>query len=74
MSDTAPDLAFIARQLRQLITDVASLKDDMTVLTAIAMRQDGMLSGMLTEIRAMHAQHNRLNSRVRDLEISAGTP
>ena len=50
------DLTLIGRQLRQLLTDVAGMRDDMGVLTAIAMRQDGALSALLTEVRAMHSQ------------------
>jgi len=44
------------------------MRDDVAVLTAIAMRQDGTLASLLTEIRAMHSQHPRLDSCVRDLE------
>jgi predicted DNA-binding ribbon-helix-helix protein len=58
----------IARQQRQIIAELGGMRDDMTVLTAIAMRQDGTLAALLTEVRAMHAQHNRLASRVRELE------
>ena len=69
MSDDAtPDLTLILRQLRQLMTEVGAIRDDMAVLTAIVMRQDGTLSALLTEVRAMHAQHGRLANRVRDLE------
>ena len=37
------DLGLIARPLGRLVSDVASMRDDMTVLTAIAMRQDNTL-------------------------------
>jgi hypothetical protein len=74
MSGANPvDLTLIAHQQRQIITDIASMRDDMAVLTAIAMRQDGTLTALLTEIRAMHSQHSRLANRVRDLE-TAKTP
>ena len=66
--DTSPDLSLIARQQRQIIAELGSVRDDMNVLTAIAMRQDHTLSALLTEIRAMHSQHSRLASRVRILE------
>jgi hypothetical protein len=66
--DTTPDLSLIARQQRQLLTEVGSLRDDMAVLTAIVMRQDGTLTALLTEVPAMHSQHSRLAGRVRDLE------
>lgn len=63
--DTSPDLSVIARQQRQILSELGSVCDDMNVLTAIAMRQDYTLSALLTEIRAMHSQHSRLASRAR---------
>ena len=66
--DTTPDLSLLARQQRQILTEMGSMRDDLAVLTAIAMRQDGTLAALLTEVRAMHAQHGRLANRVRDLE------
>jgi hypothetical protein len=69
MSDeTTPDPSPLARQQRQILTEMGSIRDDLAVLTAIAMRQDGTLAALLTEVRAMHAQHGRLANRVRDLE------
>ena len=69
MSDDAtPDLSLLARQQRQILTELGSVRDDLAVLTAIAMRQDATLSGLLNEVRAMHSQHSRLANRVRDLE------
>jgi hypothetical protein len=70
MSETKTiDLTFVARQLRQVMTDVSSMRDDMSVLTAIVMRQDGTLNAILGELRAMHSQHSRLGNRVRGLEL-----
>jgi hypothetical protein len=63
-----PDLGLIARQQRQILTEIGSLRDDMTVLTSIALRQDGTLTALLGEVRAMHSQHGRLANRVRELE------
>jgi hypothetical protein len=65
------DLAYIGRALQRLNADIGSLRDDMAVLTAIVMRQDTTLSTLLTEIRAMHAQHSRLANRVRAVEERA---
>ena len=62
------DLSFIARQLQRLSTDISSLQDDMRVLTSIVLRQDGTLTALLQETRAMHAQIQRMNDRVRQLE------
>jgi hypothetical protein len=64
----APDSGLIVRQLRTTLSDLGSLRDDVSVLTAIAMRLDATLTALLTEVRAMHSQHSRLASRVRDFE------
>jgi hypothetical protein len=69
MSDEpVTDLAMLAALVRQVIAEQATTRDDLRVLTAIAMRQDNTLSALLTEVRAMHAQHARMDSRVRVLE------
>jgi hypothetical protein len=44
--------------------DIAGLKDDMSVLTAIIQRLDNSHTRLLTEIRATHAQVSRLADRV----------
>ena len=65
------DLNFVARQLQRLTTDVASLRDDMQVLTSIVLRQDGTLTALLQEMRPTHTQIQRMNERVRGLEATA---
>ena len=62
------DLALLARLLRQLTIDVGSLRDDMRVLTALVLRMDATLTGLPTEVRAIHGQHSRTIDRVRALE------
>lgn len=62
------DLNFLARQLQRLTTDVASLRDDMQVLTSIVLRQDGTLTALLQETRATQIQ--RMNERIRALEAA----
>ncbi len=47
------------------------MRDDMQVLTAMVMRLDGTVGLVLTELRAMHSQHQRLANRVRRLEERA---
>jgi hypothetical protein len=66
--DVTPDLSLLARQQRQILTEMGGMRDDLAVLTAIAMRQDGTLAALLAEVRAMHSQHSRLANRVRELE------
>jgi hypothetical protein len=67
-SEPTIDLAYIGRTLQRLTTEVASLRDDMHVLTAIVQRLDNSQGRMLEELRAMHSQYSRLNNRVRQLE------
>lgn len=68
MSDTPIDLAFIARQQEQILNELGTMRDDFAVQLAILMRVDGTVSGLVHEIRAVHAQHNRLANRVKALE------
>ena len=69
------DLPYIGRALQRLTSDVASLHDDMHVLTAIVLPHDReferlntKLDDMLQQLRAMVAQHQRTAERVRQLE------
>ncbi len=73
MSDTpeTPDLAPIGSQLARLINEVGTLRDDMNVIAAIVRRMDNGQARILDEVRPMHAQHNRIGSRVRALEEKA---
>jgi hypothetical protein len=63
-----PDLNFLARQNERILTEIASLRDDMPVLTAMLMRLDGSHTALLQETRATHAQITRMNDRIRRLE------
>ena len=65
------DLNFLSRQLQRVVADVASLRDDMQVLTSIVLRQDGTLTALLQETRATHVQIQRMNERIRSMEASA---
>jgi hypothetical protein len=67
MSDQV-DLSLIARQQRQLLADMGTVRDDMGVMMAILQRLDGTVSGLVNEVRAMHTQHSRLGKRVAALE------
>jgi len=68
-------LEFLARQLDRVITDQAAMRDDIRVLTTIALRDettltrlDETMQGILSQMRAMVAQHQRFNDRLRRLE------
>jgi hypothetical protein len=62
------DLAYIGRALQPLTSDMAALRDEMRVQTAMILRQDGTLNAVLEQLRAMVAQHQRTAERVRQLE------
>jgi len=62
------DFAYIGRSLQRLTVEVASLRDDMQVLTAIVQRLDNSHIRLLDEIRSTHSQIGRLANRVRELE------
>jgi hypothetical protein len=77
MSDEHPegtvDLAYIGRSLRRLTTEVASLRDDMQVLTAIVDRLDNSHARLLDEVRATQLINRSLGepaSRARKTELS----
>src|SRR3981189_415319 len=52
--DSWPDLHFLRAAAQRQQTDTASLRDDIRVLSAIAMRLDGSHSVLLDELRATH--------------------
>lgn len=58
-SEPVVDLAYIGRAVQRLTAEVATLRDDMHVLTAIVQRLDNSQGRMLEEIRAMHSQQSR---------------
>ena len=68
MADEPITLEFLARQQQRVLDELSTVRDDMQVLTAMVMRLDGTVGLVLTELRAMHSQHNRLANRVRRLE------
>lgn len=65
---TEINLEFISRQLERVLTDNASLRDDIRVLTAMMLRVDYTLTLLLDEVRAIHTQIGHMGDRVRTLE------
>lgn len=68
MPDINPE--FLAHQMERVLTEIGSLRDDMSVLTALALRLDATMTGVQQELRATHARIQRMNDRVRKLEDS----
>jgi len=68
MADEPITLQFLARQQQRMLDEMGSMRDDMPVLTAMVMRLDGTVGLVLTELRAMHSQYQRIANRVRRLE------
>ena len=66
--DPQAGLSMLARQQRQILAEMGSMRDDLAVLTAIAMREDGILAALLTEVRATHAQSSHLANGISELE------
>ena len=61
---SAVTLDFIARQQQYMLATMGELRDDMAIMMAMLQRLDGTVSGLVNEVRAMHARHNRLARRV----------
>jgi len=74
-------LEFLARHQQRLLNEMGSMRDemgsmrdDMQVLTAMVMRRDGTVGLVLTELRVMHSQHQRIANRVRPIEEQPAQP
>lgn len=63
-----PSLEFIAEQLARLLGDVANVRDEQTVTNAMIMRQEASLQTVIVELRALHRQMQRMNTRIDKLE------
>jgi hypothetical protein len=68
-------LEFLGAQMERMFAeqaktreDIAGLREDMRVLTAIVLRHENTLVDMLQQIRTMVSQHSRFSDRLRRLE------
>jgi hypothetical protein len=61
-------LEFLARQLERVLSEQASIREDLQVLTSIVLRHDASLSAIIEQLRGMTAQFNRFDMRLRRLE------
>jgi hypothetical protein len=61
-------LEFLAGQQRRILDEIASMRDDIRVLTAILLRHEETLIRMLEQMTAMVAQNARIVDRLRALD------
>ena len=61
-------LEFFATQHRRILDEIASMRDDIKVLTAIVLRHKETLIRMLEQMTAMVAQNARIVDRLRAVD------
>jgi hypothetical protein len=61
-------LEFLAAQQRRILDEIASMRDDIKVLTAIVLRHEETLIRVLEQMTAMVAQNARIVDRLRVLD------
>ena len=61
-------LEFLAAQLRRILDEIAFLRDDIKVLTAIVLRHEETLIRVLEQMTVMVAQNARIVDRLRALD------
>ena len=64
-------LEFLAAQQRRILDEIAFLRDDIKVLTAIVLRHEETLIRVLEQMTAMVAQNARIVDRLRALDERA---
>jgi hypothetical protein len=61
-------LEFLSRQLERVLDRLGGLEDQVTVLTGMAMRHDGALTGLTVEVRGLVQSIARVEHRLRKVE------
>jgi hypothetical protein len=61
-------LEFPGKQLERVIAEQNAMRDDLRVLTTIVLRLEGTVNGVLDQLHAMVAQHQRFDARLRRVE------
>lgn len=61
-------LEFLAAQQRRMLDEMAGMREDIKVMTAIVLRHEETLIRILEQITAMVAQNARIVDRLRGLE------
>jgi hypothetical protein len=69
------DLNFLARQMERVLTELGSIRDELSVHSAAIMRLDHTVASqnssfalVLAEMRAIRSQVARMNDRINKLE------
>ena len=65
-------LEFLAAQQRRILDELALMRDDIKVLTAIVVRHEETLIRVLEQITAMVGQNARIVDRLRGIEERVG--
>ena len=65
-------LEFLAAQQRRILDELALMRDDIKVLTAIVVRHEETLLRVLEQITAMVGQNARIVDRLRGIEERVG--
>lgn len=68
MVDDEIDLAFLARQQDAILSELRTLREDMTVMMEILRRTSSDVSSIGTQLTDMHAYNRRVELRVHRLE------
>ena len=66
MADVSLD--FLASQLERVLNRLGAVEDQITVLTGMAIRLDGAVNGLATEMRGLVQSINRIEHRLRRVE------
>ena len=61
-------LEFVSRQLDRVLTRLGAIEDQLTVLSGMAIRHDGALTGLATEFRGLAQSVSRIDHLLRKLE------
>ena len=61
MSDERVTLEFLGKRLDRVIAEQNATRDDLRVLTTIVLHLEGTVSGVLDQLPAMVAQHQRFD-------------
>ena len=75
MAEEVITLEFLARQITRVLDEQRGLReeirffrDDMTVITAIALRLENSVNSLAGQVGTMVGQHRRFDDRLRALE------